>query len=478
MPARILALPGAREVVRTVAIDSWEVGPQNWTESMPEAFRRLAGFEVWDALPAVLGYRVGDDAETDRRRGAFDAAVAELVAENYYDHFAELCHAAGVKALVEPYGGPFDPVRCGRAADVPAGEFWLGSAPGHSVARAVEIARRHGKNVVAAEAFTTEAAEGRWQATPAQLRRAGDEAWMAGVNRLVYHSYVHQPFTDRAPGCSLGRHGTQLNANTTWWPQMRVWSDYVRRGQFLLRFGRIARDRHEIAPGAVDALVREGDAGERVWFVRNKSAEPFAGTLPLDGATGLPAAEFDAATGRVLEVARDGDGVAVSLAPGEARFFVFARGLRPERRPVLSGGTLDLSRGWRIAAFDGLAAPAAPVAADPLFDWTASADEPSPRSASTASSPARSPTGRTGSRSRPGGGSRSALSTPGRTGSSATPSGARAARSPSPGRTGRRPGAPRTRRFRPGSSAPWRCIPCFAERESGRAPRDTRAVRC
>ena len=156
---------------------------------------------------------------------------------------------------------------------------------------------------------------------------------------------------------------------------MRVWSDYVRRGQFLLRFGRITRDRHEIAPGAVDALVREGDAGERVWFVRNKSAEPFAGTLPLDDATGLPAAEFDAATGRVLEVERDGDGVAVSLAPGEARFLVFARGLRPERRPVLSGGTLDLSRGWRIAAFDGLAAPAAPVAADPLFDWTASADE-------------------------------------------------------------------------------------------------------
>lgn len=375
MPARILALPGAREAVRTVSLDSWEVGPQNWTESMPESFRRLERFEIWEALPAALGYRVGNEAETGRLRGAFDAAVAELVAENYYDYFAELCRAAGVEALVEPYGGPFDPVRCGREADVPAGEFWLGSAPGHSVARAVEIARRHGRNVVAAEAFTTEAAEGRWQATPAQLRRAGDEAWMAGVNRLVYHSYVHQPFTNRLPGCSLGRHGTQLNANTTWWPQMRVWTDYVRRGQFLLRFGSIARDRHEIAPGAVEALVREGDAGERVWFVRNKSATPFSGTLALDVATGLPAAEFEATTGRVLEVVRAEGGLAVSLAPGEARFFVFAEGLRPERRPALSGETLDLSRGWRIAAFHGLAAPDAPAAADPLFDWTASADE-------------------------------------------------------------------------------------------------------
>lgn len=375
MPARILSLPGAHEVVRYVVMDSYEVGKQTWTESLPDEFRRRTGHDIWSALPAVLGYRVATDEQTAEWKNEFDGVIAELFAENYYDFFAELCHAAGVKAVTEPYGGPFDPVRCGRGADVPTCEFWLGNPLGDSVGKAVEIARTHGKNIIAAEAFTTEAREGRWQATPAQLRRAGDEAWAAGVNQLVYHSYVHQPYIDRVPGSSLGRHGSQLNVNTTWWPQMHVWTDYVRRGQFLLQYGHIARDRHDIVPGKVEALVREGDEGERIWFVRNKGGESVHETLTMDCATGLPVCEFDAVRGRIFEVERAKEGVIVDLAPGESRFFVFAAGLKGEKRTMAGEEIADLSGSWTIAAFSGLAAPESPVEADPLFDWSQSADE-------------------------------------------------------------------------------------------------------
>ncbi|MBP5542865.1 MAG: hypothetical protein ILM98_02215 [Kiritimatiellae bacterium] len=375
MPARILALPDAREVVRHVVIDSYEVGKQTWTESLPDEFRRRTGHEIWPVLPAVLGYRVESDSRTTELRKAFDGVIADLFAENYYDYFAELCHAAGVKAVMEPYGGPFDSMRCGREADVPTCEFWLGRPLSHSVGKAVDIARKYGKNIVAAEAFTTEAREGRWQATPAQLRRAGDEAWAAGVNQLVYHSYVHQPYIDKAPGSSLGRHGTQLNVNTTWWPQMRVWTDYVRRGQFLLQYGRIAMDRYDIVPGKIEALVRTGDGDERIWFVRNKTGERVREKLQMDCAAGLPVCEFDAVHGRIYEVANATDGVDVDLSPGESRFFVFAAGLKGERRPAAGKEIIDLSHGWTIAAFNGLAAPEAPIAADPLFDWSKVDDE-------------------------------------------------------------------------------------------------------
>ena len=375
MPARILALPGAADVVRSVVIDSYEVGRQTWTESLPEEFRRRAGCEIWPALLATLGYRIDSDERTAELRGTFDGVVGELFAENYYDYFAELCHAAGVKAVTEPYGGPFDSIRCGRGADVPTCEFWLGKPLGFSVAKAVEIARRHGRNIVAAEAFTTEAREGRWQATPAELRRAGDAAWAAGVNQLVYHSYVHQPYIDRAPGTSLGRHGSQLNVNTTWWPQMRVWTDYVRRGQFLLQYGRIAKDRHDMVSGKIEALVREGDDGERIWFVRNKRGERVRETIGMDCATGLPVCEFDAVSGRIFAVEPAGGGIAVELGPQESRFFVFAEGVGGERRPVPGAELADLSRGWTVAAFHGLAAPQAPVKADALFDWGKSPDE-------------------------------------------------------------------------------------------------------
>jgi len=374
MPARIFALPGAHDVVKYAIIDSYEVGSQTWTESLPDEFRRRVGREIWPAIPAMLGYNVvSGDGSADE--AVVDKVIADLYAENYYDYFSELCHAVGAKSVTEPYGGPFDHVRCGKYADVPTCEFWLGKPLSYSVGKAVAIARRYGKNIVAAESFTTNAREGRWQATPAELRTAGDDAWMAGVNQFVYHSYVHQPYVERAPGCSLGRHGTQLNVNTTWWPQMHVWSDYVARGQFLLQFGHIVKDRHDIVPGKVEALMREGDGEERIWFVRNKSGAPVRETLALDCAARRDVCEFDAVTGRILDVERTDAGVVASLDPGETRFFVFAKGIRGEARVSPGEELADLSHGWTISSFSGLAVPAAPMKADDLFDWSKSADE-------------------------------------------------------------------------------------------------------
>ena len=51
------------------------------------------------------------------------------------------------------------------------------------------------------------------------------------------------------PGFSLGRHGTQFNRHTTWWPEGKWWAEYVHRGQFLLQSGE---------PKA-DVLILSGD---------------------------------------------------------------------------------------------------------------------------------------------------------------------------------------------------------------------------
>ena len=381
MPARILSLPGAKDVVKHVIIDSYEVGEQTWTESLPGEFARIKGREVWRAIPAVLGYRIASDAATAKMKEDFKGVVGELYARNYYDYFAELCREAGVESMTEAYGGPFDSVRCWSEVDVPMCEFWLRRKKGgfihahSSVRKAVEAARTHGKNIIGAEAFSAEAPEGRWQATPEHLRMAGDEAWMLGVNMFVYHSYLHQPYLDRVPGTSLHRYGTQLNVNTTWWPQMRVWTDYVRRGQFLLQYGKISRDRFDVVPGKVEALVREGGGGERIWFLRNKSEARVVETLALDCATDLPVCEFDAVHGNIVEACRSDGGVVVGLEPGETTFYVFAAGLRGVPRVAAGDELADLSHGWNIAAFSGTAAPTGPIPADPLFDWSKSDDE-------------------------------------------------------------------------------------------------------
>ena len=250
MPHKMINAPGGKGTVAVAIIDSWEVGGQNWTEEFPAEFARRRGYDIRPWLPAMAGYTVGTAGETAKFLFDVQRTVSDLLAENYYDYFAELCHREGVKAATESYGGPFDYLRCFASTDIPTGEFWLGRSPHGSPRIAASAGHLHGRRQIAAEAFTTEAKEGRWQITPHELRVNGDRGWLDGISQLVYHSYLQQPFMNVQPGFSLDRHGTQFNRHTTWWPEGKWWAEYVHRGQFLLQSGE---------PKA-DVLVLAGDS--------------------------------------------------------------------------------------------------------------------------------------------------------------------------------------------------------------------------
>ncbi len=238
MPQRVLDRPGAKGIVRSLTIDSWEVGGQNWTEGFEGEFRRRRGYDLVKWLPSVFGYVVGCERDSMRFLHDFQRTVADLVAENYYAYFAELCRRAGVLSATEAQVGPFDPVECNQHADMPMGEFWItGTVPNAtgSVRSAASAAHLAGRALVGAEAFTTWKQQGKFQITPHELRVYGDSGWREGVTQLIYHSYAHQPFLNVRPGMSLSHHGTHLTRNTTWWPEMRAWTDYVMRGQTLLQ---------------------------------------------------------------------------------------------------------------------------------------------------------------------------------------------------------------------------------------------------
>ena len=236
--------PLAGRGLKNCVIDSYEVGWQNWTPKMREEFRRRCGYDLLPFLPALTGRIVANSETTERFLWDFRRVQGDLFAENYYQHFSELCRKNGLKSAMEPYDGPFECLQVGAKADVLMGEFWVKNGreePG-SVKLAASSAHTHGIGIVGAEAFTAMPEDGKWKNHPAQLKRLGDLVWSAGVNRMTIHRYAHQPWLDKFPGMTMGYWGMHFERTVTWWEQSRAWLTYCARSQYLLQQGRFAAD--------------------------------------------------------------------------------------------------------------------------------------------------------------------------------------------------------------------------------------------
>lgn len=151
-------------------IDSYEVGPQTWTEGLEDEFSRRYGYELKNYLPVLAGFVIESHDRTERFLFDFSRMIADLMAENYYGRFAAKCRAAGVRSAVEPYTGPFDGFSVGKDFDVPVGEFWL-NQPKNLVRTAASLGHLYSKPYIAAEAFSAFRQFGRWQLTQVSSRR-------------------------------------------------------------------------------------------------------------------------------------------------------------------------------------------------------------------------------------------------------------------------------------------------------------------
>ena len=223
-------------------IDSYEVGCGNWTPGFEKEFEKRCGYNCMTYLPVLAGYYVGSGEEAERFLWDFRKTIGEMMADNYFDHFGELCHEHGMKYSVEPYGGPFDNLEVGQTSDIPMTEFWVGSRAMIETTRAAtSAAHLNGTDIVGAESFTAEGSQSRWLTHPAKLKMQGDFAWSEGVNRFIFHTFVHQPW-NAAPGLSLGEYGSEMNRLNTWWEQGKAFMKYVARSQYLLQQGKNVAD--------------------------------------------------------------------------------------------------------------------------------------------------------------------------------------------------------------------------------------------
>lgn len=122
-------------------------------------------------------------------------------------------------------------------------EFWThgGKYAPFELNETVAALRKSGQNIIEAEAFTGDPSDSKWNETPEWLKSIGDAAFCAGVNRLVLHRFVQQPWDNQyKPGATIGRWGTHFDSTQTWWEPGKAMVKYWQRSQALLQWSSIA----------------------------------------------------------------------------------------------------------------------------------------------------------------------------------------------------------------------------------------------
>jgi hypothetical protein len=268
--ANVLADAGplAGKSFKTVTIDSYEAGLQNWTSAFPAEFRTRTGYDLLRYLPAMTGRIVGSRAISERFLFDVRRVQADLMAGYYYGRMGELCRQHGLNFYVEGYGqGVFDEMQVSGTPDFPMTEFWERTpwTPNRTVKMVSSAAHVYGKTVVAAEAFTGEEQTARWLEYPYSLKALGDLMFSQGVNQFVFHRYAHQPHPTAVPGMAMGPWGFHMDRTNTWFEQSSAWLAYLARCQYLLRQGNYVADilyfTGERPPGAENFEIPAAPAG-------------------------------------------------------------------------------------------------------------------------------------------------------------------------------------------------------------------------
>ncbi|MBR4755733.1 MAG: glycoside hydrolase family 2, partial [Bacteroidales bacterium] len=278
-------IPAAdRKTFKIVVEDSYETGGQNWTDNMVDDFKAAYGYDPTTYIPVLSGTVVGSRDASDRFLWDLRRLIADEVSYNYVGGLREVSNEHGLTTWLENYGHwgfPGEFLQYGGQSDEIAGEFWSFGDLGNIENRvASSCGHIYGKKMVWAESFTCGGPD--FSQYPGQMKQRGDRFFTEGINASLMHLYIQQP-DDRVPGVNAW-FGNEFNRNNTWFSQMDVFSDYLKRCNYMLQQGRYVADvayfLGEDAPkmtGVCDPALPEGYSFDFV------NAEVLMGATVKDG---------------------------------------------------------------------------------------------------------------------------------------------------------------------------------------------------
>lgn len=241
-------------------MDSHEAGIANWTEKMPENFKRLRGYDIDRWIPALGGYIIDNREATNNFLMDFKQTVSDLIREQFYATFDSLCSRDGVTFTSQAMLGCVnDNIASRGMVAKPQGEFWSYQKNGnYDCLDAASAAHLYGKRIASAEAFTDTPyffpkndndstwKERGWH----ELLRIANLAYCKGINEFAVCASSYQPWIDRKYDDDLSAHPYIFHRLNPAWDKSRehFW-EYQARCAQLLQTGK----------PVVDILVFIGD---------------------------------------------------------------------------------------------------------------------------------------------------------------------------------------------------------------------------
>lgn len=223
---------------KRIIADSYETGPENWTDGFDTVFVNRYGYDPYPLMAVLTGQIVGSADESNRFLWDLRRLVAERVASEFVGGMNEMSQKYGASLWLENYGWdgfPSEFLLYSKYSPAIGGEFWTNHGDNIECRLASSGAHMYGKNRVYAESYTT--MNESFLYYPGKLKKSGDQSYAEGINQVILHLAIHQPFDDKVPGINSW-FGIEYNRHNTWFDQSKAWIDYQRRCCFMLQQGR------------------------------------------------------------------------------------------------------------------------------------------------------------------------------------------------------------------------------------------------
>lgn len=232
-------IPAAdRKCFKVVVEDSYETGGQNFTDDFIAAFKQKYGYDPVPYFPVYRGMVVNSEMASDRFLWDMRRMVADKVAYDYVGGLRDVSHKNGLTTWLENYGHwgfPSEFLMYGGQSDEIGGEFWSEGDLGNIECRAASSCGHiYGKNKISAESNTC--AGKPFSRYPATIKQRGDRFFAEGINNTLLHVYISQPYEEKNPGMNAW-FGNEFNRKNTWFSQMDLYTQYLKRTNFMLQQG-------------------------------------------------------------------------------------------------------------------------------------------------------------------------------------------------------------------------------------------------